>query len=405
MISVQPTILEINQLNTYIKSIIDGDINLSSIAVVGEISNFTNHYRTGHFYMTLKDEKSSIRAVMFKGANQRLRFMPENGMRVICFGRVSVFERDGQYQLYIEDMQPDGLGSLNMMFEQLKNKLEKEGLFSNEHKKPIPVMPSNVGVITSPTGAGLRDILNIIERRFPLCEVILAPVEVQGEKSAPGMIKALKQFDKLQCVDVIIIGRGGGAIEELWSFNDEELARTIFDVSIPVISAVGHETDFTICDFVADLRAPTPSAAAELAVVDKRELIKHILFLKESLKQLIENLIANEELKIKNLTALKSFIAPKQKIENEKQYLDTLTQKFDSSFSAFLNDKISKVESLYTKLDALNPLKVLLRGYSIAQKDNKLISKIEEVSVDDEISLVVSDGIINCKVIETESSL
>lgn len=405
MISVQPTILEINQLNTYIKSLIDGDINLSSIAVVGEISNFTNHYRTGHFYMTLKDEKSSIKAVMFKSSNQRLKFMPENGMRVICFGRVSVFERDGQYQLYIEDMQPDGLGSLNKMFEQLKNKLEKEGLFSSEHKKPIPVMPSKVGVITSPTGAGLRDILNIIERRFPLCEVILAPVEVQGEKSAPGMVNALKKFDKLQCVDVIIIGRGGGSIEELWSFNDEELARTIFDVSVPVISAVGHETDFTICDFVADLRAPTPSAAAELAVVDKRELIKHILFLKESLKINIDGYIANEELKIINLKSSKQFLNPIKKIENEKQYLDTLTNRFNSGFISFLNNKGCKVESLYTKLDALNPMKVLLRGYSIAQKDKKLITKIEDVNADDLISVVVSDGNINCKVIETEKTL
>ena len=261
-------VLSVSQLNRYVKSIIEQDYNLQTVFVQGEISNFTNHYRTGHYYMTIKDEYSSIRAVMFKSANSRLRFMPENSMNVIIKGRVSVFERDGQYQLYIDDMQPDGAGALSLAFEQLKNKLAAEGLFDESRKRPIPRFPERVGVVTSPTGAAIRDIINVISRRFPAAELILCPVQVQGA-SAAGQIKAaIELFNAKKAADVLIVGRGGGSAEELWAFNEEPVARAVAASEIPVISAVGHETDFTICDFAADLRAPTPSAAAEIAVPD-----------------------------------------------------------------------------------------------------------------------------------------
>ena len=258
-------VVTVSQLNAYVKSIMDSDYNLSDILVSGEISDFTNHYRTGHYYMTLKDEKACIQAVMFKGSNIRLKFMPENGMRVIARGRVSVFERDGKYQLYIDDMQPDGIGSLSIAFEQLKAKLEKEGLFDKSKKPRIPVCPMRVGVVTSPTGAAVRDIVNVLGRRFPLAQIVFCPVQVQGENAAPQIADAIKRFNKGKYADVLIVGRGGGSVEDLWAFNEEIVARAVAGSEIPIISAVGHETDFTICDFAASLRAPTPSAAAELA--------------------------------------------------------------------------------------------------------------------------------------------
>lgn len=402
MISLQPMILNVTQLNTYIKSIIDGDLNLSTVAVVGEISNFTNHYRTGHYYLTLKDSNASIKAVMFKTANQRLKFMPENGMKVICFGRISVFERDGVYQLYIEDMQPDGLGSLNLRYEQLKDKLEKEGLFSSENKKVIPLMPLKIGVITSPTGAAIRDILNILERRFPLCEVILAPVEVQGGKSAPGMIKALKKFEKLKCVDLIIIGRGGGSIEDLWSFNDEALAREIYKCSIPIISAVGHETDFTISDFVSDLRAPTPSAAAELAVPDIAEHKEYINQLSSVIKAISLNNIQEKITYIEGIKAKLQLLNPINVIENNISKISLLSKSLYRNYETLLKEKQGKVISLYNRLDSLNPVKVLLRGYSVALKDKKTINSVKNIEIDDEISVLMSDGRIKCKVKDKE---
>lgn len=398
MISLQPMILNVTQLNTYIKSIIDGDLNLSTVAVVGEISNFTNHYRTGHYYFTLKDSNASIKAVMFKTANQRLKFMPENGMRVICFGRISVFERDGVYQLYIEDMQPDGLGSLNLRYEQLKDKLEKEGLFSSENKKVITSMPLKIGVITSPTGAAIRDILNILERRFPLCEVFLAPVEVQGEKSASGMIEALKKFEKLQCVDLIIIGRGGGSIEDLWSFNDEALAREIFKCSIPIISAVGHETDFTICDFVSDLRAPTPSAAAELAVPDIAEHKEYINQLSSVIKAISLNNIQEKITYIEGIKAKLQLLNPINIIENNISKINLLSKSLCKNYESFLRDNQSKVVSLYSNLDSLNPAKILLRGYSVVSNGSKSMNSVKNIEIDDEISVLMSDGTIKCKV-------
>ena len=281
---MQPSLkVTVSQLNTYIRSRMEEDPTLQSLFVVGEISNFTDHYRSGHLYLSLKDEKSVIRAVMFAQYARRLRFRPEDGMKVIARGRVGVYEANGQYQLYIEDMQPDGLGALNLAFEQLKQKLEKEGLFARERKKPLPKYPERIGVITSPTGAAVQDITTILARRFPLAEIVFCPVLVQGEGAAPQIVKALEEMNRRQAADVIILGRGGGSLEDLWAFNEESVARAVAASEIPVISAVGHETDFTICDFAADCRAATPSAAAELAVPDQLALKASLLSVEGSL--------------------------------------------------------------------------------------------------------------------------
>ena len=290
-------ILTVSQINFYIQSIVDNDPRLKSVFVCGELSNFTRHYKSGHLYFSLKDDKSLIKAVMFSSAASRLRFAPSDGMKVIVRGRISVYEPSGQYQLYVEDMQPDGAGALALAYEQLKSKLEKEGLFDSRHKKPIPQFPKKVGVITSPTGAARRDIENIISRRYPCAEIILYPVTVQGDTAPAQLVNAVEYMDGKS--DVVIIGRGGGSAEDLWAFNDERLARTIYDCNTPVISAVGHETDFTICDFVSDLRAPTPSAAAELAVPDREELFGFLLQRKDTLQRLIKSKITGGDEKLR----------------------------------------------------------------------------------------------------------
>ena len=272
-------VLTVSQLNFYIKSILDSDANLENIFLTGEISNFTDHYQSGHFYFSLKDNKSVVKAIMFAGFARRVKFRPQNGMKVIVRGRVTVYETSGVYQVYVEDMQPDGVGALNLAFEQLKEKLLKEGLFDTKTKKSLPKYPQKVGVITSETGAVFWDIQNVMKRRFPLAEIVFQPVLVQGEGAAEQIIGAIKEFNEDALCDVLIVARGGGSIEDLWAFNDENLARAIADSKIPIVSAVGHETDFTICDFVADLRAPTPSAAAELVVPDAQKLISDLEYL------------------------------------------------------------------------------------------------------------------------------
>ncbi|MGN1418913.1 MAG: exodeoxyribonuclease VII large subunit, partial [Acutalibacteraceae bacterium] len=279
--------LTVSQINTYIKSIIDYDTNLKNIYVSGEISNFTNHYRTGHFYFTLKDANAAIKVVMFRTSAQRVRFNVENGMKVIIRGSISVFERDGVYQLYAEDMMPDGIGALNLAFEQLKEKLSALGMFDSEHKKPLPAFPGKIGVITSPTGAAIHDIMTVLERRYPLAEIVLEGVRVQGENAADEIVKAIEKFNRYHACDVLIVGRGGGSLEDLWAFNEEKVAYAIFESEIPIISAVGHETDFTISDFVSDVRAATPSAAAEIAVPDWREVLYTVDKMSESINNSI----------------------------------------------------------------------------------------------------------------------
>lgn len=395
---ITPSALTVTQVNTYIKSIFDEDINLNTVIITGEISNFKNHYRTGHFYLTLKDEKSSIKAVMFSSANRRLRFMPEDGMQVVAVGRISVFERDGQYQLYIEDMMPSGYGNLNLAFEKLKQKLSEEGLFDEKHKKELPSCPMKVGVITSPTGAAIEDILNVLSRRFPLAEVIFEGVEVQGVNAAPSIVKAINKFNLTKAADVLIVGRGGGSIEDLWAFNEESVARAIFNCDIPVISAVGHETDFTIADFVSDMRAPTPSAAAELAVPDMREHLAYVTSIKRFLRSDIENKIASEREKISRLVSSKSFIKPEDMVKSQRQYLDNLVMSCESMAEIIIKKHRLDFSSLVSKLDAMSPLKVLSRGYLMATKNDEVITSAEKAEVGDNICLHFKDGKRICEV-------
>ena len=324
--------------------------------------------------------------------------MPEDGMQVIAVGRISVFERDGQYQLYIEDMMPDGFGSLNLAFEKLKQKLSDEGLFDSSLKKPIPECPMRVGVITSPTGAAVEDIMNVLSRRFPVAEVIFEGVEVQGVNAAPSIVKAIKKLDELKAADVIIVGRGGGSIEDLWAFNEESVARAIYDCSIPIISAVGHETDFTIADFVSDLRAPTPSAAAELAVPDMREHLAYIRSMKKILADCMYDKINDDRNKIQRLINSKSFISPKDMIKSHRLYLDSLISAYENNAELIIKKNRLDFSSLVGKLDALSPLKVLSRGYAMVTADEKVITSVKNVKTGDNINLCFSDGNVKCEV-------
>lgn len=393
-------VITVSQINTYIKSLIDGDLNLSSVFVVGEISNFTNHYRTGHFYFTLKDEMSAIKAVMFRSSAQRLKFIPENGMRVILRGRVSVFERDGQYQLYVDDMQPDGAGALNVAFEQLKAKLEAQGLFDASRKKSIPEYPERVGVITSPTGAAVRDILNVLSRRFPLAKVVFYPVQVQGVNAAPQIAAAVDLFNRYSAADVLIVGRGGGSIEDLWAFNEEIVALSVSRSNIPVISAVGHETDFTICDFVADLRAPTPSAAAELAVPDWREQRAYVSGLLSHAAGLIKQNIS-EQKNLVNFYSQSRFLKnPLEPVEVGRQTLDILFNRLLNAQNISLNEAKSRFSNNCAKLDALSPLKVLSRGYAAVYSGKKIAESASKTDMNKNLTVRFADGEIECKPLE-----
>lgn len=388
----------VSQLNNYVKNIIDSDPFLTYIYVVGEISNFTNHYKTGHFYLTLKDEKAALKAVMFRSNASRIRFEPKNGMKVICRGRASLFERDGSFQFYIDDMQPDGAGALQVAFEQLVEKLKAEGLFDESHKKPIPKYPEKIAVITSPTGAAVQDIKNVISRRYPCVELIICPVLVQGDGAAEQLSHAVKLVNKLNCADVIIIGRGGGSIEDLWAFNDEKLARTIYASEIPVISAVGHEIDFTICDFAADLRAPTPSAGAEIAVPDQND-VRYLMSkldggLISGYKNSVDKLISRYRLAAENYV-IKN---PDNYIKQLKERLFSLTAELKNSYSALLSDNKERFSADCAKLDVMSPLSTIGRGYSLAYKKNSPIKSVKSIAIGDEIKVRFSDGTANCTV-------
>lgn len=392
------SVITVSQLNFYIKSLLDESPALREIYITGEISNLTDHYRSGHIYLSLKDDKALVRAVMFAGNARHLRFKPEEGMKVIARGRVSVYEATGQYQLYIEDMQPDGIGALNLAYEQLKKKLSAEGLFSEDIKKPIPAYPKRIGVITSPTGAAVQDILNILGRRYPIAEVVFCPVLVQGENASAQLIDAIERFNKANAADVIIIGRGGGSIEDLWAFNDEKLARAIAKSDIPIISAVGHETDFTICDFVADLRAPTPSAAAELATPNMTELLSYFKSVKDSLPAIIQRRIDFEKQELDNLASSKVLLSPDEFINIRKNELDMLSADMIKAFKAILSENQREFVALSAKLDALSPLSVLSRGYSIVQNKNKVIKSAKELNIGQNIMVKLSDGKAECEV-------
>lgn len=394
----KPRVLSVSQINFYIKSIIENDGSLQFVLVTGEISNLTVHQRSGHIYLSLKDSNSVISAVMFAGNARRLKFRLENGMKVICRGRISVYEPSGRYQLYIEDMQPDGVGALTLAFEQLKKSLAQKGLFDNAHKKPLPKFPKTIGVITSPTGAAVQDITNIIRRRFPSADIVLAPVLVQGESAPEQLVRAVNKFSASKIADVVIIGRGGGSAEDLWAFNDEQLAYAVYNCETPIISGVGHETDFTICDFVADVRASTPSAAAELAVPDRQELMSYYFKQKQYISAMLDRKIKTAQLKLENQQRRMSASSPKLKAEQLEKQLSAKSEKLTRFMNIYISDKENKLIAAKGKLDGLNPLNVLNRGYAIAEKNEKIITSSKQLKNGDDFTVILSDGKINAKV-------
>ena len=336
-------VLTVTQVNTYIKALLDESAPLRNIYISGEISNFTHYYRTGHLYFTLKDESSQLKAVMFSSNASRLRFQAENGMKVICRGRISVYSKSGEYQLYVDDMQPDGVGALSLAFEQLKKKLSQEGLFDEAHKKPIPPFPSKIGVATSNIGAAVEDIKNITARRYPLAEIIICPTVVQGENAPADIVRSIKMLDGYDGIDVIILGRGGGSAEDLWAFNSEEVARAVFACETPIVSAVGHETDFTICDFVSDLRAPTPSAAAELVCPDINKLYSDLSVKKNALDFYIANRIETLEQDLCDITQNGAFADAESFFAAYQDSLKVLSERLNDAFSFTIDDKEKKI--------------------------------------------------------------
>lgn len=399
MESVSPKVYTVSALNNYIRDLIDGDISLREIFIVGEISNFKAH-SSGHMYMTLKDDKSAVKAVMFKSNASRLKFMPTNGMSVIVFGSISVFTRDGQYQLYIQNMQPDGVGSLTIAFEQLKEKLMKEGLFDASHKKELPKYPMTVGVVTSETAAAFEDIKNVLKRRWPMATVLLAPTKVQGEAAVPEIVNAITALDASKKADVIILARGGGSIEDLWCFNDERVARAVYSCKTPLITGVGHEIDYTIADFVADYRAPTPSAAAEVCVPDIRKELSDISRMRLQIQRIVTEKLSAYKDNLSFVTSKNVMKSPMAFIDERRLVLDGYSDKMNSAVSQTLAGEKSRFEIAVRSLDAFSPLKVLGRGYSIAEKDGKVLKSIKDISVSDEIALRLSDGQVTCKVTE-----
>lgn len=392
------SVISVSALNRYAKILLEGDKNLQSVYVKGQISNFKNH-PSGHFYFNLKDESSVVPAVMFKGANTKLRFMPEDDMNVIVRCRVSIYEATGKYQVYVDDMQPDGTGALALAFEQLKKRLAEEGLFDEKHKKSVPKHPERIGVVTAESGAAFQDIRDIITRRYPIAEIVLYSVKVQGVNASEQIADAIRYFNKNKLADVLIVGRGGGSIEDLWAFNEEAVAYAVYESEIPIISAVGHETDFTIIDFVADLRAPTPSAAAELATPNLSDVIDSI----NSYYKIMSNFVIgryNYELgELKNLyNILKS--------KNPTDYIEGLMMRFDDLSTLFLNAgrhymeiKNSDLKLLTAKLEASDPLKILSKGYSIVIKDGKNISDSSLLNKGDIVNIKMNEGNIDCEVI------
>lgn len=438
----EPRYVTVTALTKYIKRKFDVDPHLADIWIKGEISNFNLHSR-GHMYFTLKDEKARIQAVMFAGANKSLKFKPENGMKVLLRGEITVYEQSGGYQVYVKEMQPDGIGSLYLAYEELKKKLQQEGLFEEKYKKPIPRYPNEVGVITSPTGAAIRDILTTINRRYPMAKVILIPALVQGVQAGPSVAKAIKTANNLGTLDVLIVGRGGGSIEELWAFNEEIVAREIFSSQVPIISAVGHETDFTIADFVADLRAPTPTGAAEMAVPHSTELLERILERKNRLTRAMTEKLSAQKEKLNHYRTSYAFRYPKQLYLQKEQQLDniidrlhkegervilrkketytyvknrlekvhpkdqvkrsneayeTLLKKLNREMSSIITHKHSQFHATIDKLNALSPLKIMDRGYSLVYQEDKLIKSVNQISKGQVLKVQLKDGQLDCEV-------
>lgn len=418
--------ITVSQLNRYLKLKMEHDVKLNNICVIGEISNFTNHIKSGHLYFSLKDNESVIKAVMFRQHASKLAFSPKDGQKVIVCGQVSVYERDGIYQIYVTTMLPDGAGELSLKFEQLKEKLQNEGLFDLSHKKPLPSYPEKIGIITSPTGAAIEDMLNIFTRRFPACDLILYPAIVQGDSAAKTIINGINYFNNNENVDVIVIGRGGGSAEDLWCFNDEALARRIYTSDIPVVSCVGHETDFTIADFVSDLRAPTPSAAAELCVPDSNTVRYQLSELNRKAEKSVQSQIdifidklkmlsqrpclTSSDFYLKNLRLKLSQFMLRPCLSKPETLYQNARVKLNQNKSSLLNSinqiniiNRARLSELSAKLDALSPLKVLSRGYSLVTKDLKTVSA-SELDVDDQISIQFCDGNVNAKVTSKKGS-
>ncbi|MBQ3865700.1 MAG: exodeoxyribonuclease VII large subunit [Clostridia bacterium] len=384
--------ITVTQLNEYVKNKIDGDPLLANVVVKGEISNFTNH-RTGHFYLSLKDEGSVIRAVMFQGYNKKLNFLPENGMKVIATGRVSAYVKSGEYQLYITDLAPDGVGALYLAFEQLKKRLEAEGLFRQDRKRPLPKYPAEVGVITSPTGAAVRDMINVSGRRFPLAKLLLYPSLVQGDGAPAQLIAGLKYFNEVRPVDVIIIGRGGGSLEELWAFNDEGLARAIAASRIPVISAVGHETDFSISDFAADLRAPTPSAAAEVALPETGDVKRRLHNVIDHMSLTAENRIHALRARVEALAKTRQLSSMDNLIDDRRMALANLDRDMLYALERRLEDRKAALARSAAALNALSPLAVMGRGYSaLFDPAGKAVNSAKALHPGDRVSVRLTDG-------------
>lgn len=397
---MESNVYSVSQINRYIKMLIDKDAYLNNITVRGEITNFKAHY-TGHFYFTLKDETSTIKCVMFKSMASLVKFKPADGMKVVITGQVSLFERDGTYQIYCKTMVPEGVGELYLAYEQLKEKLAKEGLFDVKYKKKIPFLPNRVGVITSKTGAVVRDIINVSTRRYPNVNLCIFPAAVQGVNVASTVIEGIETFNRLNNVDVIIIARGGGSFEDLFGFNDESLARKIFESNIPIVSAVGHETDFTICDFVSDLRAPTPSAAAELVYPRYSDIISKISVNENRVLIATKNYLIRKREYVKRIMASKLEKVPLDMINKYKMEIDKSIAISENAMCLKLEKYKSKSSNLISKLDALSPLKTLSRGYSVVENENhKVIKSKNDVEVGNNISITFSDGKINATVKE-----
>ena len=398
-------LLTVSQLNEYLRMLMDADPMLGGVFVRGEISNFTNHYKTGHFYFSLKDEGALVRAVMFRTNAAKLRFLPENGMKVILHGRVSVFPRDGQYQIYVDDIQPDGVGALYLAFEQLRAKLDAEGLFDPARKRPLPRFPKKIGLVTSQTGAAVRDMLQILARRYPMAEVVLYPALVQGSAAPESLMAGLAVFSELIPVDLIIIGRGGGSAEDLFAFNHEGLARAIAASPIPVISAVGHETDFTICDFVADLRAPTPSAAAELAVPDQGELRRSLLAAQQSLRSDIARILTQKRLQVSTLAGAQSLRSSRYYLEERRMSVSRLGERLESATDKRVADARAVFATFCAKLDSLSPLRVLSRGYAAVFDDRGApITKGAGLCQGDSIHVRFADTTVDATVLGVRES-
>lgn len=393
-------VLTITQLNKYIAFKLKDDAKLKGLLLKGEISNFTAH-RSGHFYFILKDGESSVKAVMFRSHAQRVKFMPQDGMSVIVMGSVSVFERDGIYQVYVTDIQPDGVGAASIAIEQLKEKLKKTGIFDESNKRPLPIMPKKIGIVTSSTGAALQDVINILSRRYPLGELCVFPAIVQGEAAPDSICKGIIAAGKADC-DVLIVGRGGGSLEDLSAFNTEKVAMCIYNSSIPVVSAVGHETDFTISDLAADMRAPTPSAAAELVSPSLQQLMDNIDFYVKRIENFALQEIAKKQSALERCSGRLAVFSPQHRLEKNEKDLISLKNRIELAYRKKLSGQEREFFMLVSKMEAMSPLKVMSRGYSLTYKNKKILLDTKDMKIGDNVDIMLSDGKFSACVTEIE---